>query len=129
MGIPFDVCPQWLDKDEHEAPHWIAGAEQVAQAVCREATRVVPSARGVLDWHDAMFSGVVPLRYYAGFMRQPDSARICLQQDVAFKDAAGKLYPGTRYQAVPREFNDLMSQLDEGIRLLELRWPNLTESD
>lgn len=123
-------CPPWAaDSDEHRAPACFRGAEQAVAAASAVARLRTPLATDLADWHRLMFREVVPVDYYAGSVRQLDSARPCLAQNVAVQDGAGNSVPGAPAPQVIAEINSFAEALRRALSSLELQWGQLAHVD
>ncbi len=73
------------------------------------ATRT-PTHRDVSEWHNAMFSRLTPVNYYAGGFRQDDPKRPCLARDIGVGSAVGE-----PYQSVLHALRTLFAEIDRAI--------------
>ena len=96
-----------------DCPKWVAATPpSQAQRVAERAAYLCAASKArsqtlefddPATWHELMFTGLVPLVYYAGNYRQADPLRICLGVDVAVGP-----HPGVHFREVPRAMVGLL---------------------
>jgi fido (protein-threonine AMPylation protein) len=119
------TCPDWCDDAAERltpaARHALWTATRAAAAATTKGT---PDLAVVESWHDAAFAPVVPLRCYAGNVRQNHAKHLCLAQNVA----VGPL-PGSDFNVVPNDARQLFDWVSLQIRALEVTWSATSPTD
>ncbi len=115
-------CPEWSsDGPETREGSFRTSVIAAYRAIETDAKRQIVDSPTCCQWHHTMFTGHVPLDYYAGNYRGVDPSRPCLQTNVA---AAG--IAGAPYQVVTSEMERLFDGLRQHIASLEIDWSRLT---
>lgn len=114
-------CPWW----DGEPPPGKEGEfrdrvkEVFIQAV-QECLASLPDQDMVRTWHHSMFSGLVPVDYYAGNFRCADTKQVCLGRNVQVDGI-----PGAPFHLVTSEIAKHFQGVSEDERVLEVNWSHL----
>ena len=103
-------CPEWKNEEEplDKLGSIVTGAAAIYEFILRQNQKKYLLNHGHLKtWHDQLFRGVVPLRYYAGNYRSADKRHPCLNVDIA---VAG--IPGSPFQEVPSRMAQFSETLE-----------------
>jgi hypothetical protein len=123
-------CPEWSD-DHPDDDRFLANLRDAVRDLDESCATALPTQAALDKWHEKVFAAIVPVRDYAGNVRQVDPTRPCLDYPVCLRNRlTGEIVAsGFPPAHVPRACEELFRVVQTALAELEANWDNLAPVD